>query len=306
MYIEGRSTVEIAEILTKEGVPTPMKKFQWRSNTVQSILSNEKYHGDALLQKTFSFDYKTKKAVKNTGQIPQYYISNSHPAIIDEDTFELVQMLVEERSAKRSLLSRTGEMSTKIICGDCGKYLGRKSFQRASGPVTYWRCNNKYEGHTCQIPDLSEDYIRAAFIKALNIHLDNREKQIQEALIRITGLKESRADNKEDVKKSRCELEQAAEKYNSSTSESTEPELLKKYSEELSRAEKRYHTKRRAYLKGVAEISILTCYVDCLRGIKGTVETYDPELFRRTIAKVIVKNTGKLAFYFVNGSKVTV
>ena len=80
--------------------------MKWTASTVKSILTNEKYKGDALLQKTFTPDYLTKKTKKNDGQIPQYYVENSHPAIITAEVFDAVQTEMERRQGtKRSVVS---------------------------------------------------------------------------------------------------------------------------------------------------------------------------------------------------------
>ena len=91
MFLRGNSISSIAKFLTKHGVLTPRKKKKWSAATVKNILKNEKYKGDALLQKTYIEDYLTKKRRKNTGELPQYYVKNSHPAIIPPEVFDEVQ-----------------------------------------------------------------------------------------------------------------------------------------------------------------------------------------------------------------------
>lgn len=95
MFIEGKSQSTIANILTKEGVPTPGGKTKWQYNVVDSILRNEKYKGSALLQKKYTVDFLTKKLKKNNGEVAQYYVEDSHPAIINPDEWELVQAELE-------------------------------------------------------------------------------------------------------------------------------------------------------------------------------------------------------------------
>ena len=94
MFIEGKSQSTIASTLTKECVPTPSGKTKWQYNVVDSILRNEKYKGSALLQKKYTVDFLTKKLKKNNGEVAQYYVEDSHPAIINPDEWELVQVLM--------------------------------------------------------------------------------------------------------------------------------------------------------------------------------------------------------------------
>ena len=83
LFIKGKTAGWIANYLTKNNFKTPARKDKWQKSTVDSILTNEKYKGDALLQKTFTVNFLEKKMKKNEGEIPQYYVENSHPAIID-------------------------------------------------------------------------------------------------------------------------------------------------------------------------------------------------------------------------------
>lgn len=118
MFLDGKTIRTIADILTERGIKTPGGKDRWSVSTVKSILSNEKYKGDALRQKTYTVDYLSKTVRKNNGEVKQYYVSNSHEAIIDEDTFNLVQAELERRSNFRSALRDNSIFSTKIICGE--------------------------------------------------------------------------------------------------------------------------------------------------------------------------------------------
>ena len=128
LFLEGRTVRSIADQLTSEGIRTPAGKTQWSVSTIMSILQNEKYKGDALLQKTYTVDFLSKTVKKNNGEITQYYIQNSHPAVIDPDTFELVQNEIKRRRPNRRHLHRSSPFTAKIICGECGAYYGdRKS-----------------------------------------------------------------------------------------------------------------------------------------------------------------------------------
>ena len=92
MFMDGESTNAIAEKFTKEKIPTPLGKKRWSIKTIESMLTNEKYKGCALLQKKFTVDFLSKKTKENEGEVPQYYVENSHPAIIEPEEWELVQI----------------------------------------------------------------------------------------------------------------------------------------------------------------------------------------------------------------------
>ncbi|WP_303322399.1 recombinase family protein [Turicimonas muris] len=181
LFLEGYTVRKIADCLTEKGIPTPKGKKQWSVSTVLSILTNEKYRGDALLQKTYTADFLSKTVKKNYGEVPQYYIENSHPAIIDPETFEFVQNEIKRRRPNRHKLHRNSPFMAKIICGDCGGFYGRKVWHSNSKHRKFiWRCNKKYEGDdVCATPNLTESEIETAFIMAFNEMLGEKEKYIR-------------------------------------------------------------------------------------------------------------------------------
>ena len=180
LFLEGNTVRAIADQLTGEGIPTPAGKQQWSVSTIMSILQNEKYKGDALLQKTYTVDFLSKTIRKNNGEIAQYYIQNSHPAIIDPDTFELVQNEIGHRRPGRRHLHKNSPFTAKIICGECGAYYGRKVWHSGTKYRSYiWRCNRKYDHDApCATPNLREDEIENAFIIAFNQLLGEKEQYI--------------------------------------------------------------------------------------------------------------------------------
>jgi site-specific recombinases, DNA invertase pin homologs len=126
MFLQGKTPFGIAQALTADGIPSPAGKPKWNASAVKSILSNEKYKGDALLQKSYIADFLTKKQVVNNGEIPQYYVENNHEAIIDLETFEMVQRALTRRTKGKNRHSGVHIFSGKIKCGDCGGWYGSK------------------------------------------------------------------------------------------------------------------------------------------------------------------------------------
>ena len=119
---------------------------KWSQSTVLSILSNEKYMGDAKLQKTYTESFLTHKSVKNDGRLPQYYVEDSHPAIISREIFELVQQEKERRKRGVGRYSGLDIFSSRIICGDCGHFYGPKLWHSNDKyRCIVYRCNQKYK-----------------------------------------------------------------------------------------------------------------------------------------------------------------
>lgn len=192
LFLGGSTVRSIADHLTAKGIPTPAGKKKWSVSTIMSILQNEKYKGDALLQKTYTADFLTKKVKKNCGEVPQYYIENSHPAIIDAETFDLVQKEIERRRPHRHQLHRSSPLNAKIICGECGGFYGRKVWHSNSKyRKSVWQCNHKFDNEShCSTPNLNEYEIENAFVIAFNQMLDDKADH----LVRLEALQKELSD----------------------------------------------------------------------------------------------------------------
>lgn len=172
MYLDGRSEAYIARQLMQRGILSPGGKETWATTTIRSILTNEKYKGDALLQKTFCTDFLTKKTKVNEGELPQYYVKNSHPAIVSEETFELAQSERRRRKESKTRISSGSAFAGKLYCGECGNVYGRKVWNSNNKYRSIiWRCNRKYDkrrGATyCTTQHLTAEQIQNAFLKMM-------------------------------------------------------------------------------------------------------------------------------------------
>ena len=170
MFLQGMSPYGIATRLTADGIKSPGGKDKWNAGAVRSILTNEKYKGDALLQKSYTVDFLTKKKKVNEGEIPQYYVEGNHEAIIAPDVFEQVQHELERRKADMGRHSSVHLFSGKIRCGQCGEWYGSKTWHSTSKyRRVVWQCNHKYDGEEkCTTPHLTDDDIKGLFVSAVN------------------------------------------------------------------------------------------------------------------------------------------
>lgn len=142
-------------------------------STVRSILTNEKYKGDALLQKRFTADFLTKKLVKNEGQVPQYYVEGSHPAIIDPDVWELAQHIMNT-STNVGRHDRT--YSRMVFCEHCGGLYGAKTWHSTSKyKRVVWKCNRRYEvEHPGKTPTITDEMLQASWVEAVTSLVQRR------------------------------------------------------------------------------------------------------------------------------------
>lgn len=150
MFLQGYGTATIARKLTEEKIPSLGGKPQWRSPVVSSILQNEKYKGDALLQKTFIVDFLTHKAKVNQGELPKYYVKHGHEAIIVPWLFNYVQQRIKERDPV--YYSGMTLYTSKFVCGECGAFYGPKPEHSTDKYHTVtWMCRNRFKkGKYCK------------------------------------------------------------------------------------------------------------------------------------------------------------
>lgn len=178
MFLQGMTPYGIASQLTADGILSPAKKEKWNAGTVKRMLSNEKYKGDALLQKSYTVDFLTKKKKNNEGEIPQYYVENNHEAIIEPAVFDMVQRELERRQPGNNRHSGVHIFSGKIKCGECGSWYGSKVWHSNSKyRRMIWQCNHKFDnGKKCKTPHLDEETIKTLFISAVNKLLTDKEE----------------------------------------------------------------------------------------------------------------------------------
>ncbi len=179
-FLSGSSSVAIAKGLTNDGIETPGHKQKWYATTVRSILTNEKYKGDALLQKHYTVDFLTKKQKLNSGEVQQYYVENSHPAIIEPDTFEMVRLEINRRLMLNGKYSGTDILTSRIKCGECGGSYGAKVWHSNDKyrKIVY-QCNRKYSGkENCKTPAIRSDDIESRFVDVVNSIIENKDEII--------------------------------------------------------------------------------------------------------------------------------
>ena len=169
-YLEGMSIPQIAASLDADGIPTPMRRAKWSHTT---ILTNEKYKGDALLQKRFTVDFLTKQRKANEGEVPQYYVTGSHPAIIDPETWELVRYeLAKNTNQGRRERAFTG----MVYCTHCGSAYGSKTWHSTDKYLAIvGQCNQKFAvPHPKKMPVLRDSQLQTIFQTALGQLIDQR------------------------------------------------------------------------------------------------------------------------------------
>ena len=195
MYLNGNSLDQIKAYLESRGVKTRQGKSEWSKSQIKNILTNERYSGDMLLQKTYTENCITKKVKKNRGEMAKYLITDNHPAIIDRQTFKAVQMEIARRSSRQRTSDKTasalGKYSGKyaltdlLVCGECGRPYRRKTWTRNGKKKVVWRCLNRIEHgkEFCKhSPTIEEERLHRAICRGLNRAIEDRG-EIMEMLL---------------------------------------------------------------------------------------------------------------------------
>lgn len=320
-YLAGNSIGAIAAMLTQMGIPTPMDKEKWANSTVQSILTNEKYKGDALLQKTFINDCISKKVKTNNGIRTQYYVENNHPAIIDTSTFNQVQEEMARRAGKRKVSkagkTAQGKYSSKyaltelLICGHCGTPYRRCTWTHHGLNRKVWRCINRidYGKRYCKDSITVDESMLQEAIMDVIMNTARQNADILKTLkLHIgMGLEAGCSEDKSlDIQIRIAQIEAEFKKLiNDVTSENHNNLLKNTHIQELF-AEKRVlenqleqysasQEKRKNAKSRLDEIFTI------LNGLKNHPMTYDDQIIRQILECVIVESSEKIKVVFIGG-----
>ena len=181
-YLDGCTLGKIKRELDEDNVPTAQGVEFWSPAIIHNILTNEKYIGDALLQKTYVTDCISKKVKKNQGERAMYYVENNHPAIISREMFDQVRNEMTRRSSKRKVLQKSGKtelgkysgkyaLTELLVCGECGSPYKRVTWARNGKKRIVWRCVSRLEFGTqyCHnSPTLDESKLHSAILASMN------------------------------------------------------------------------------------------------------------------------------------------
>ena len=313
MFMDGKTTWMIAQTLTQEGIPTPAQKVKWSVSTVESILTNEKYRGSAILQKTFTTDFLEKKLKVNEGEVPQYYIEHSHQPIIPPDEWDRVQKEFARRKSYGRRYSGRSIFSSRIICGDCGGFFGSKVWNSTNQyRRTVWQCNAKFKNEDkCQTPHLDEQRIKDGFVTAFNRLYDIREEvmenvtSVMDALTDCSEIETERmalAQKMEDLTKliKQCVAENARAAQN-------QDEYRKRYDSYVSRfnsAQKQYDGLEKKRLARLAKAESFKDFLHGFQARDSVLAEFDETLWERLLDTVTVHHDGRLIYKFYNGAEI--
>ena len=312
LFLEGKAPRAIARHLTDSEIPTPSGKKNWQTSTVESILQNEKYKGHAMLQKTFTVDFLTKKKKVNEGEIPQYYVENSHPAIITPEVFDIAQHEFNKRKSDGRYTTSGGCFSSKIVCGQCGSFYGSKVWHSTSKyRRTIWRCNSKFKNEEkCQTPHFYEDTLKQVFVDAFNSLIENKVEIISGCGVIVETLTDNIAlDNENEKLQYECEVvtellhrcvdENAHSAINQDEYQQRYTSLVKRHEA----AKNRLSQNNEKWLERAAKREQITEFLKTLSNSNTLLTEFDEGLWNATVDTVTVQSANEIVFTFKDGTE---
>lgn len=319
-YLSGKSLYEVAKSLMADGILTARGNKKWTSKGIESILKNEKYKGDALLQKTYIVDCISKKCKKNNGELPMYYVENNHPAIIDRATFDRVQEEISRRSSKpkkteKGTKTELGKYSSKyaltelLYCGCCGKPYRRVTWTIRGKKKIVWRCISRldYGKKYCKdSPSIEETLLHNAIAEAITQNAQNEGVQTETICKHIQMYQQSLDTSTLIAKQKRLkELEQRIDDLANMNSEAAQNGDFDEQFEAL-------FTEMYALKDELAEIDKQQSKINqnpetldeiptILEGLKNHPVVYDDQAVRQLIQHIQVLSKAEVEIYFKNG-----
>lgn len=320
-FLAGDSFGSIIAYLEERRILSPSGKEKWQYSTIQSILSNERYKGDVIINKTYIVDCISKKVKVNNGERTKYYVKNNHPAIIDAGTFGRVQEELARRSGKRKVKmvgtkTEQGKYSGKyaltelLVCGECGTPYRRCTWTVKGQKKIVWRCINRLDFgkkycHTS--PTIEESVLHSAIMTAIMEQAQQNVEVLKMLKLHIgMGIKADDTEDKSlDMQIRIAEIDaefkqmlQAISSENLETYDETKmtelmyekQSLQQQLSQIADRQQKRENAKSR-----LAEI------VTILDGLKNHPMDYDDTLVRQILECVVVENKERIKVVFVGG-----
>ena len=326
LYLSGKTIREVADIVKSKYPVIPNgKKINFSLGAIQAILTNEKYCGDAILQKSVTIDCITKTRRKNTGEAPMYYVRDNHPAIIDRDKFNRVQTEMVSRTTKRPQSNKTTltaqgkyskyALTDVMICGECGSRYKRCTWARNGKKKIVWRCVNRLDYGTkyCEnSPTVEDGDIKAAIVRAIN-RFNEEDANTYLTLMKATlcdALGLNGAKEEEDLLLRRVEalnkkmLEIVNESVENGEDIESREDEFRNISEEIARLNERISAIQKAAGQDVNAKGRMEFIEKQLAKMKGRIQEYDDfaeTVVRQMVECVKVFEGGKVEIVFGGG-----
>ena len=323
-FLSGESIETIAESLTAEGIETPMGKTVWSKSVIASILTNEKYKGDILTNKTYVTDPISKVTKINNGERPQHYIENHHPAIIDSATFGRVQEEMARRNGKRKIKqvgtkTEQGKYSSKyaltelLVCGECKTPYRRCTWTVGDKKKIVWRCINRldYGKKLCHTsPTIEESVLQDAIMSAImktakqNIEVLTTLKTHIAMGLEISDTEDEAMEMQIRIAEIDAEFKTMLQGVAADTIESFDEEKATRLMTEKTELQNRLNQITESKQKRENAKSRLDEIFTILDGLENHPMTYDDQIVRQLLECVVVESKTQIKIIFIGGLEI--
>ena len=318
LYLDGITEKGITDILESENIKSNSSNGIWNKSKIKSILTNERYSGDVILQKTYITDPISKKSMKNNGELPKYLVKNAWPAIVSKEIFDMAQTERAKRSSKpkisKNAITETGKyskyaLSEILVCGKCLSPYRRVSWTKRNGDkIAVWRCINRLENgrkYCDSSPSIDEETLQDVIMEAIN-ELRGDRKELTDLLVKEIEkeiyIKESKVnvieiENQIEILKTNV-MKLIKESIATNTVTANE-DKLKSMNDEiktLNMEVEKYKEKNEKEFNNLKNLE---------KSISSDVDNlykYDDVLVRKFIDKIMVISNEKIEIKFKNGN----
>lgn len=308
-YLSGKSQDEIAADISALGIPTRDGKTYWQQSTISYILQNEKYIGDALLQKKYTTDTLPYQKKLNYGERDQYYLTGSHPAIIDKEVFDAAAHLLQKHSMKISKVKhRDDPLSKIIVCGNCGTLFRRTGCEDS----VYWVCRKHHKNkNNCPVTQVPEYALRDAFLRLYHKLKHHGNAILKQMLSDLQAVRDCRMLWSSDVVALNKQISDINDQERMLAAMHkaglVDPDIFISQSNDLaSRLQAAKREKER--LIGTRDSDTRSRTVELLEELESMPDflpAFDGEIFGALVEKLTVESGGDLRFHLKNGLQLT-
>ena len=323
-FLAGASVRMIKDNLESCKIPNAKGETKWTISSIQYILGNEKYCGDVLMQKTFRTDCISRKVLRNTGQLPMYFIQNDHEGIVDRETFDAVQVELARRKAARSpsknsstgLTSYTSKyaLSERLVCGECGTLYRRCTWAKNGNKRVVWRCVSRLDFGTkyCHdSPTLDEQSLQRSILAAVNASMSGKAALIDDItdamryeLIpsRDSGL--SLGEIERQIKEQEREFHELFSRMQDNSDLMSHAGDFQRITDKLAARKEEQAHHMECDKKDASAMWRLRSATDILAEKSGEIAKWDESMIRQLVDTVKVLSANKLKIYLHGGIEI--
>lgn len=316
-YLAGKGMRNIAVGLETDNIKTVTGLARWPENTIRNILTNEKYCGDAILQKTYIADYLTHRKKKNRGELPMFRVSGNHQPIVSKNDFDLVQWLLAERAAEYGNLPGDREkyasqysFSGKLVCGHCGASFKRRTWNsKERSKQIVWQCSTyvKKGKAACSMKAVDDTTFKAVFVRVFNKLYKNKKTLLDrfmvnaEKALRSKGFDGQSRNIEFELEKTTGQIKDLIRKQIKANSDSQDFQLeYEKLQARLTELRSQQGSRGEDTGK-LAEVANRTREMAAILETLNSMDVFEDDIFSALVERVKVLSPTHLLFEMKNG-----